>query len=75
MNIKKCKIDWYSLEVKEILSNNYLSLDKMAEKLGVSKWLISRRRKELGFSRLPVGDYGHISTNKERKARYNYYLY
>lgn len=65
------EFNWNNPEVVEILSNNYLSLDEMAEILNRSKYNICRRRKQLGLGRLPKGNYGHISTNKERKARYN----
>lgn len=65
--------NWNRPEVKRILDNPDLTLSQMAERLGVSYFQASRKRKELECTRnLKVtGGYGHIATNKERKARYN----
>lgn len=69
--MNKPKVDWSSKETINILSNPTLSLKQMAEQLGVkSIWNISRERSKLGLDRL-YSAYGHKSSNKERKARYN----
>ena len=64
------KINWEAKEVIDILSNPRLSLNAMSKQLGVTIWHISRRRSRLGLGRL-YSSYGHKSTNKERKQRYN----
>lgn len=69
---RKPIVDWNCDVTIGILSNNSLSLKEMAQMLGLKNiWHISRKRKQLGLGRLPNGDYGHITSNKERKARYN----
>lgn len=68
---RKARIDWNSEDTLRILSNNYLSLNDMSRMVGFSIWYISRKRKKLGLGRLPNADYGHVASNKERRARYN----
>lgn len=64
-------IDWSLPEVMDLLLDDTVPLLVKAERLGVSYWMVSRKRSALGAGHFPYGGYGHISTNKERKARYN----
>ena len=65
------KVDWNNTEVLNILSSPTLSLEEMSNKIGCSRFYVSRKRKELGLPKITWGGYGHTSTNQERKARYN----
>jgi len=65
------KVDWKTKEVMNIISNPLLQLDEMCKLLGVTRFYISRKRKEFGLPRICFGKYGHKSSNRERKARYN----
>ena len=66
------RVNWLSEETKAILTNNDYTLNQMSELLGVSRWLVSRKRREL-YTKQHI--YGHgrsrALTNKERKERYN----
>ena len=68
---KRIGIDWDSDEIKSIICSKELTLTEMAEKIGCSIWYLSRKRRRLGHDKILKGGYGHIATNKERKARYN----
>ena len=65
------KVDWKSKKVMDIISNPLLKLDEMCKLLGVSRFYISRKRKEFNLPYIYYGKYGHKSSNQERKARYN----
>lgn len=66
------KLDITKQEVMDILSNPKLSLQEMADAIGVkSKWYICRKRKALGLPKKYPGGLDRPLTNRERKAKYN----
>lgn len=69
--MRKPKVNWNSKEVLEILKDQSLTIQQMADKLGVSYFRVAHKRSEFGLERLRGAGLDHVLTNKERKARYN----
>jgi hypothetical protein len=69
--MRKPKVNWNSKDVLEIIKDRSLTIQQMADKLGISYSSVAHKRAELGLERIcPVG-LDHALTNKETKARYN----
>lgn len=63
--------DWDDERVLKIINDPTLSIQQMANKIGVSYWTLSHKRGELGLKYPYRVGIDHKLTNKERKARYN----